>query len=157
MREYILRPNRRHKGFKMPPKLTDRAWAAGFFDGEGCVMGRDRKFDHTPNKCIHLELTVNNTHKKSIERLKELFNGNIQFIQSTNRCKDTWRWVASANVARIFLKSTLPYLITKKEQAEIGLKLLNLKNFQWSSERYSQEQELLNALRLLNKKGKREN
>jgi len=152
--EQVTRPNRRRQGFAMPKQLTQRAWAAGFFDGEGYISVRNRTTNTTKQKCIDVELVVSNTSEASIIRLQSLFGGYIQhFSPKKINLKPFWRWTGTPNIARIFLKATLPYLVVKKEQAEMALEILNLKNFQRTAERYEREAALLLKINNLTKRG----
>jgi len=146
-REQTARPNRRHRGFAMPKRHTDRAWAAGFIDGEGYISVHVRQ----KHKCLTVEVSVGNTNHQSITHLQELFGGHIQHFNGRKKeWSENWRWTAPANVARIVLKSTIPYMQVKRKQAELALELLNHKNYFWTPERYEKELALLREIRLLN-------
>ncbi len=109
-------------------KITEieKAYLAGLFDGEGSVSvartkpnnkNRDRTYRYT------LEVTLTNTHQKTIEMFSKLFNGSYSRIRHHDKVgwKDAHciRW--SSLKAKSFLEELLPYLIIKKEQAKLAI------------------------------------
>ena len=57
------------------------AWAAGFFDGEGCVIIRKAK------KTYVIRITVTQVNPAPIKLFKDLFGGHISYQKSK---KETW-------------------------------------------------------------------
>ena len=104
---------------------TDIAWAAGFVDGEGCIalVGRTQLIKGTKYRCFVLRLTVSNTDIRTFERLKRMFQVSIYTANHKNRPqnKPCWVWNCAAANAERALRTMLPYLLCKKEQAEVGL------------------------------------
>lgn len=106
-------------------KETDLAWAAGFIDGEGCIalrrqVGRQKGVEYT---CYALRLSVTNTDLRCLERLKAMFAGSINRATHANRPqnKPCWTWYCSSANAERALCELLPYLLSKREQAELGM------------------------------------
>lgn len=96
---------------------TEKAWLAGIIDGEGCIWTRFPK-----RKNVHVEVKM--TDKRTIERINELFPG--RFVKGhTNGFsrKPQWLWQLDTNGSRELLTIVLPYLFTKREQAEIAIQL----------------------------------
>ena len=109
----------------MSARDTDLAWAAGFIDGEGCIalrrqVGRQKGVAYT---CYALRLSVTNTDLRCLERLKSMFAGSINRATHSYRPqnKPCWAWFCSSANAERALVALLPYLVSKKEQAELGL------------------------------------
>lgn len=104
---------------------TDIAWAAGFVDGEGCIalVGRSQVIKGITYKCFVLRLTVANTDLRTLIRLKGMFNGSVYAQNHKNRPqnKPCWVWNCAAANAEVALRTMLPYLLSKKEQAEVGI------------------------------------
>lgn len=97
------------------------AWAAGFFDGEGCVMVEKSK----ELACKHgfrtsLHVTVTQTSKPCLELFLARFGGSI--LTSENRTPNgrrwavQYRWVARNEEALAFLFAIKPYVVVKKSQ-----------------------------------------
>jgi len=96
---------------------TEKAWLAGIFDGEGCVWSRWPK-----RMNVVTEITM--THKPTIERINSLFPGRVAMRHLSGIGKrPQWRWSLDTNGTRRFLSILLPYLVTKRDEARIALKL----------------------------------
>jgi len=113
---------------------TELAWAAGFFDGEGCVtVAEDRKPRvHLRRGSYRLHITVSNTKLAPLERFKALFGGAIYqqrengekaglAAASTGR-KACYFWMIPGQPAQQVLRGLLPYLCTRHEQAAAALR-----------------------------------
>lgn len=95
----------------------EAAYLAGFFDGEGCV-GAYMRGDK-----VVLRLAVGNTHRPSLDRIQRAFGGSTCPINQKKRPrnKPQWQWSITGQRAKDALAVMLPYLLTKKAQAEIAL------------------------------------
>jgi hypothetical protein len=93
----------------------DAAYLAGLFDGEGCVH-----IMHDQQRVYYYQLvvTVANTHKPTIDRLKEVFGG---VIQEQERAKTCYVLALRSLKARAFLEAVYPYLRIKRSQADLAL------------------------------------
>lgn len=97
------------------------AWAAGIVDGEGCIRLVRRKTPHCDEQYVLL-LKVNNTEIRMLERMKELFGGQIYTKAPCSTTKhQQWDWQIWALCAEKALRELLPFLLVKKEQAETAL------------------------------------
>ena len=102
-------------------RQTDLAWAAGIVDGEGCILLYRAK-TRTGDAWV-LRLTVINTSQPMLQRLQEIFQlGSVRQRRRTNpRHKVQWTWEIAARKAEAALILLLPYLVTKRREAELGL------------------------------------
>ena len=100
------------------------AWAAGFIDGEGSIAvykrnRRDRWKDHA------LRISVVNTDPRPLKELQRLFGGSIQWCHKPGpkhpNWKPSWAWVGSHRVAESCLVRIIPWLVAKREQAELAI------------------------------------
>lgn len=118
----------RIKNVKYLKKLTEseKAYIAGFFDGEGSVLIQYNKLQH---RCF-LQLVVANTYKANIEYLKEKLGGSFSEHEWPKKFnyKKTWYWRVSSHQAEAILKCLLPYLKIKYRQAKLVLKFRQEKN-----------------------------
>jgi len=100
------------------------AYLAGLFDGEGSIniFKQSNKKDRI-NSGYFLEISIGNTHKGVLQWVLENFGGRLTHNaeQYTKRNHRTWRWRASSNEACAVLKILLPYLIVKREQAQLAI------------------------------------
>ncbi len=101
------------------------AWAAGFIDGEGYIsVNRIFPSDGNGYKKIYhrIMLRVTNTDIKSLERLREIFGYGSIFKQGdSSRNYQTWAWCCNSLSAASVLRQTLPYMVTKRNEAELAL------------------------------------
>ncbi len=108
-------------------KQLEYAWLAGFFDGEGCVyLKRDKpRGGSNRHNTYHLRLILSNTHLPTMHRVKEILDGEgiigKVFSVDNPKHRTRWEWRVNATKAERVLRLMLPYLVTKKEQAEIAL------------------------------------
>lgn len=101
------------------------AWAAGFFDGEGCVFVGPR----SNGKFHSLFTTVTQQDPTALHLLKQRFGGNVtpdRTATSNNYERKrgavlVWRWKASSVEAHNFLKAIEPYCVVKAEQVRIAI------------------------------------
>ena len=101
--------------------VQEIAWAAGLFDGEGCVTisrsnpARSRSPDH------QLRVTLGMCHEATIAKMKQMFGGSMSMRRSKAKgWRDHWVWCLASYPAANFLGSIYPYLITKKYEAWLG-------------------------------------
>jgi len=105
--------------------VTDIAWAAGILDGEGCIR---IKRNNLKKKTIHygLEVSVKMVDKATIERLKELFPDCSIYTERSSRGYLFYRWCVFGETASEILEEMLPYLVTKKDQAELAIEFIEM-------------------------------
>lgn len=105
------------------------AYFAGFFDGEGCI--------HIDNK-HRLSITVSNTNERVIEMFSTIIGGTVKIRSRRNsKQRDITRWAVSGQRAMMFLEKMLPYLVVKREEAELAISYQ--KQFVYTSRKISPE------------------
>lgn len=99
-------------------------WAAGFFDGEGCITCYRANINKKPLKHnFGLTLAVTQKSKKSLLIFQELFGGSIKYYEKHKNSKKYYVFTLTAEESVIkCLKKLLPYLIEKREEALLALK-----------------------------------
>lgn len=101
---------------------SDIAWAAGFFDGEGCIQLVHRTRGRYED--WHLMVHAVNTDIRPLHRFVQLFGGSVQVLHHAENSRGflpSWQWVVSHKKASAALHTMLPFFIVKKEQAELAL------------------------------------
>jgi hypothetical protein len=105
------------------------AWAAGFFDGEGCVLVSERFSKSGGESSFQLYVTVTQQDTAALYEIQERFGGSVTpdkaALKGYGRKKGTflvWRWKSTSIVAYNFLKAIEPYSIVKAPQIAIALK-----------------------------------
>jgi len=110
----------RHNMDEDPIKINevDIAYAAGFFDGEGCI---------SISKNGAVDIRVTNTAKNVLVRLQSIFGGSItNRTQKANKTQYAYSFYGENAVE--FITLIKPYLIDKLPQAETILEYYNLRN-----------------------------
>ncbi len=94
-------------------------YVAGFFDGEGTLVGRRKGF----------RIAITQTNKKVLEKIKNFSEiGHICNITKRKlHWKDSWIYfVAKQSDVYLFLKKVEPILIVKRELANKAVKALEI-------------------------------
>ncbi len=97
---------------------TESAWFAGVFDGEGCIVWPVK----TNIKSVRL--SVANTCVPLLEKVRVVSGtGKVRMQQARKSRFHTqpWIWDCYGENARIVLRQIVPWLIVKKEAAEVAL------------------------------------
>jgi hypothetical protein len=112
----------------LPYTTAQLAYAAGFFDGEGCVSFTLEKC----NKSGSIAATIGNTNKEVLDFIHKIFGGRLSFYKSNNaKHKDVHSWVISGSDCIDFLTAIKPWVIIKHEQiclAEFFFEIRNVTN-----------------------------
>ena len=96
----------------------EAAWVAGLIEGEGCIS-----FPNTGSKGYKyytVRVTVTNTDPRLLIRLRNLVGGSI-YPHSAKRKKSAWQWWIGGKNVLPFLAQIQPYLIGKREQADVAI------------------------------------
>lgn len=102
----------------------DLAWAAGFMDGEGCVLVCRARNKGTKTGINHtLTLTVTNTDIRPLHKFQLMFGGYVRIDKHTSakRKRTIFKWIITSRGAVEVLIKLLPYLVVKAEQAKVAI------------------------------------
>lgn len=108
--------------------ISQLAYLAGIIDGEGSIyIGNFSSNPKTGTKYYQTNIEVTNTDKALITWLVEHIGGRMSkytFKQTPkNSRKPVYRWIASGNLLTHLCHLLLPYLVIKKKQCEIMIKM----------------------------------
>jgi len=105
--------------------VTD-AWAAGFFDADGCVrIGKQRR--RREGRTVYaLRAIVAQSADECPETLLALqseFGGSLSSSPDRRRGnrKPKWEWLLASRKAERFLRRIFPYVVGKREQVRLAL------------------------------------
>ena len=140
----------------MRPEVLDLAYMAGLFDGEGYISIRyqmqRRKYD-----TYSLMVGINMVDKEAIELFMDSFGGVMKLRESKNEnWRPQYRWRIESSSAYELLKTLSPFMILKKEKAELAILFQESKktyNYR-SREEKDSEKRLFLDMRVLNRRGK---
>ena len=97
------------------------AYAAGLFDGEGCIAIRKMKQKNS-RYCFSLTCVVNMTDPRPVRALMEHFGyGTVSQGQAHPIYRRPIRWTIVCQTAADFLRQVQPYLLVKREEAALAL------------------------------------
>lgn len=100
-------------------EIPSLEYLAGLFDGEGSIFITRMRMSRDYHQ---LRVGINITHEATIKLFCSCFGGNKGIIIPKGNRKQQWYWRASGKNTLTFLETMVPYLIIKKEQAELGIK-----------------------------------
>lgn len=102
-------PRRQRKSLpaRVEPTLADTAYAAGFFDGEGCV-----RLQRNNNGGYSLRVVVSQKDPKPLAWMRERWGGSFDKYPSNV----AWMYYLYSWSTHNFLVSVSPFLLVKKQQ-----------------------------------------
>lgn len=102
--------------------LSEVAYAAGLFDGEGCIWIKRRAAPGCCGDVYALTADVSQDDPRPLTWLAERWGGQARPRSVQLRAnRIAHRWYASGPTAAAFLRDVLPYLIVKHEQAVLAV------------------------------------
>jgi hypothetical protein len=136
------------------------AYVAGLIDGEGCIYVGRRKNAFWPQ--VDTGMT-----KKALPLLKSMqteYGGSLTLMRdATDRWEEAWTWALYGQRAAVALKRWIPYLRLKKDQAELAIKVSEIrdsleygatgKRATWTNEAVERCQSIHRRIQELNRKG----
>lgn len=98
--------------------MIDERYAAGFFDGEGCI-----------HIARNVRVIISGCFRPGLlDMFAARWGGKVlPAVWSNTKHRPGVRWEITGDKSHKFLQDVLPYLIEKKEQAFLGLKYRDLK------------------------------
>jgi hypothetical protein len=99
-------------------KETDIAWAAGLFEGEGCIMSSG------PSRYHGIQLTLNSTDEDVVRKFYEIvgvgnFSGPFMY-KSSKMKKPQWRWQTAKQAHVLFvICKFFPYLSQRRKEKAV--------------------------------------
>lgn len=106
-------------------RLISPQYLAGMVDADGCInivkMARSKRGEVERHE---LRLQVTNTDKAFIEMIQAQFGGHIRVAGRSNPLhKTAYHWSTQGAQAESIIRQIQPYLIIKKERAEVALQM----------------------------------
>lgn len=120
----------------MPASELEKAYVAGLFDGEGSVYITLHRSKWCRRKQrMDLCCSLNLTNRRTIDYLASIFPSTIVVEPSrrSNR-RTTYRWRLYSKRACDFLREIYPYMVLKKNQADVAFKFRDIQEKQRGKE-----------------------
>ena len=108
------------------PCVADLAWFAGLFDGEGCIslVKPNLNLKH-PRKTYHLRISIGMTHLPTIQKVHNIWQLGQVYCYSAGKVASASvgraEWGVTTRQALHVLETVLPFLVTKREEAEVAI------------------------------------
>ena len=117
---------------KLEPTEIDRAYAAGFFDGEGHIsiaFSTARKCRGYSYDRYTLSVSMSQNDRRPLDWLSSRFGGNVRHLvakRSYDKGKySRYDWSLACTNAAEFLRKVRPWLLVKGDQADIAIQFQN--------------------------------
>ena len=104
-------------------ELTELAYYAGLFDGEGCIHIRRTKTKHQ-KLAYALVCKISMCNFFILNELKYRFGGCLRMERKDkyhNKYNKLWSWTLSCHKALVFLNAVYPFLKLKRAEAELAM------------------------------------
>jgi hypothetical protein len=118
----------------MTVAVRDVDWArlAAFIDGEGTIyINKSKRQKENWSPRYFLSVVITNTNPLLMNWLKTEFFGSVYIVKggrSPLSKRMIMRWQLNERQAQTVLEHCLPYFVMKREQAEIGLAFMKLRD-----------------------------
>ena len=104
------------------------AYMAGIIDGEGSIyIGNFSSNPKTGTKYYQTNIEITNTDKNLMDWISSTFGGRLNTYTAKQTPKNSrrtvYRWIATGERVTHLVEVLFPYLIAKKRQAEIMIKM----------------------------------
>lgn len=102
---------------------TELGYAAGLMDGEGSIqITKDKCLTSRRGYKYQLQVSMCSTRPEFLLWLKENFEGSFFLSGKTSIGNPVYHWELTSRKAGKLLAQILPYLMTKRNKAEIALR-----------------------------------
>jgi hypothetical protein len=144
---------------QLPVDEMDKAWAAGFFEGEGTVSIGRRWTDDT----FRLQVSASGVDTAPLRRLQTLWGGSLNTIKGRARHltrREAWVWTLQSRMATRFLSDVGPYFVSDRQIARAKLALSFQRSRPYpggarSTEETERQRAIYLAMRAINVRGVR--
>lgn len=98
-------------------------YIAGFIDGEGSIQISKGTTHRSGKRMYYLRLSVHQVDRRPLDELVSRWGGSLRLIEKSSAIskKPIHEWVVTGTNAARVLSEIEPYLISKREQAQLGL------------------------------------
>ncbi len=99
------------------------AYWAGFFDGEGCVTITRSAIKGLKRPRRSMKVYVVQANRWVVDALRFQFGGSVSPLwKAKPHYRQSWCWCINANQAQQFLELIIPYLVLKRNEAELAIR-----------------------------------
>jgi len=119
----------------------ERAYLAGFIDGEGCISIIEQRRTNSPMPSLHVVVAVSSCEKTILDYWAEKTGlGSVNLsTKARGNSRNGYLWQVSARKAMGLLVMVYPYLILKKPQADVAFDFQETIYKNWDGKRLNPE------------------
>jgi len=111
---------------KMVPTVSDLAYIAGFFDGEGYVaISKHDKTKKWNQLGFTLIVVIGQVNPFPLIFIRQFFGGHLRRENAKGNKRAIWMWTISSKTAYDFLQEIYPYLKVKKDECNLAFQFQN--------------------------------
>jgi hypothetical protein len=129
------------------PTESDKAYAAGFIDGEGCItvrLSHGREGVYVPGASFYASLTISQCERVSLDWFSARWGGAVRALSKRTDIRNespAWEWCVVGQKFYRCMDDVLSMLKTKRPHAMNALELRGLRNCRgWSTAPMSPEE-----------------
>ena len=93
------------------------AYAAGFIDGDGCILCDAGRRNARGHRAIYPRLEAGTNHAGPLRLLAHMYGGSIY----RSRTENNFRWKITCGSALAAIEDMLPYMLVRRDQAAVAL------------------------------------
>ena len=101
----------------------NRAYLAGFFDGDGCV-GIYKYKSKSARRGFKFQLIVSISQKNRfiLDEIQKIYGGGI----SKNNISNVYSWRSVGRSSKLFLEDIVKFLILKRQETKFAIQFINI-------------------------------
>jgi len=134
------------------PTEEEKAYIAGFIDGEGCLNIHSWKKNNRTLR--HLRVMVVNTDPTVLEFIKGIYGGSLSSSDYIPKNKIRWILTITSRKALVLLEDIRPYLRIKQKQADVCIFFQKERTYTKKKTDRVWDKTLTEIMHGLNKRGK---
>lgn len=119
------------------------AYCAGLIDGEGCIGAwNSTSHKRAASPTAQVTVIVAMTTPRGVKLLHNTFGGTLKVAEKPEGRKRQFVWKVVSRQAESCLNQILPYLLDKREQAEVALTLVGMRRERANTNRRLSQDEI---------------
>lgn len=105
----------------------ERAYAAGFFDGEGHITIAAKTVKGARGLCYTMRVGASQNNPRPLYWLQTRWGGSVNAVKRrTTAANTTYVWMCFTKQAAVFLRDVMPYLQVKRRRAQLALRFQSI-------------------------------
>lgn len=139
------------------PNKLNYIYASGYIDGDGCFyIGRYLSTERSSYRC-NASIVISSVNREPLDSFRKVFGGSVRLMKGEHENKKAiYQYRTSGENSVILAKNMLPYLVEKREEAELLIKFVTSKSLLKRSSYINEMKILKDINNLISKHHKKE-